>query len=98
MVETGSVTAAFHFLTAKNEFYVVYGNDDNLSTEPSLFLKRIRYTSGPRKAPRTANRTGQSEGLTSPGVPSLSGVVSNLRRRERPSARCPIGTAALGSE
>jgi hypothetical protein len=42
-VDAGNVTAAFHFLTAKNEFYVVYGNADNLSTEPSLFLKWIRY-------------------------------------------------------
>ncbi len=47
-VDAGNVTAAFHFLTAKNEFYVVYGNADNLSTEPSLFLKWIRYIGAPK--------------------------------------------------
>jgi hypothetical protein len=47
-INAGNVTAAFHFLTAKNEFYVVYGNADSLSTEPSLFLKWIRYIGAPK--------------------------------------------------
>ena len=42
-VNASNVTLAYHFLTAKNEFYVVYGDANNLSTEPSLFLKWIRY-------------------------------------------------------
>jgi Domain of unknown function (DUF5916) len=42
-VNAGNVTAAFHFLAARNEFYIVYGNANNLSTEPALFLKWIRY-------------------------------------------------------
>jgi hypothetical protein len=42
-VNASNVTLAFHFLTAKNEFYVVYGDANNLSTEPALFLKWIRY-------------------------------------------------------
>ena len=42
-VNAGNVTVAFHFLAARNEFYVVYGNANDLSTEPALFLKWIRY-------------------------------------------------------
>ena len=42
-VNASNVTLAYHFLTAKNEFYVVYGDANNLSTEPALFLKRICY-------------------------------------------------------
>ena len=42
-VDASNVTLAFHFLTAKNEFYVVYGDANNLATEPALFLKWIRY-------------------------------------------------------
>jgi hypothetical protein len=42
-VNAANVTIAFHFLTAQNEFYVVYGDANNLSTEPALFLKWIRY-------------------------------------------------------
>jgi hypothetical protein len=48
LVNAGNVTAAFHFLTAKNEFYVVYGNANNLYTESSLFLKWIRYIGAPK--------------------------------------------------
>ena len=43
LVNASNVTLAYHFLTAKNEFYVVYGDANNLSTEPALFLKWIRY-------------------------------------------------------
>lgn len=43
LVNAGNVTVAFHFLASRNEFYVVYGNANNLSTEPALFLKWIRY-------------------------------------------------------
>lgn len=42
-VDAANVTVAFHFLAARNEFYVVYGDANNLSTEPALFLKWIRY-------------------------------------------------------
>jgi hypothetical protein len=39
----GNLTAAFHFLAAQNEFYLVYGNPNNASTLPALYLKWIRY-------------------------------------------------------
>jgi Domain of unknown function (DUF5916) len=42
-VNASNVTLAYHFLTAKNEFYIVYGDANNISTEPALFLKWIRY-------------------------------------------------------
>ncbi|MGR4065188.1 MAG: hypothetical protein ACLQPV_07040 [Vulcanimicrobiaceae bacterium] len=42
-VNASNVSLAFHLLASKNEFYVVYGNADDLSTEPALFLKWIRY-------------------------------------------------------
>ena len=42
-VDAANVSAAFHFLSAQNEFYVVYGNPNSLSTTPALFLKWIRY-------------------------------------------------------
>jgi hypothetical protein len=37
------VSVAFHFLTAKNEYYAVYLDPNSLSTKPALFLKWIRY-------------------------------------------------------
>jgi len=43
MVSAGNVSLAFHFLAAHNEFYVVYGNPNELSTYPAVFLKWIRY-------------------------------------------------------
>ncbi len=43
MVDAGNVSLAFHFLAARNEFYVVYGNPNDLSTYPALFVKWIRY-------------------------------------------------------
>ncbi len=43
MVHAGNVSLAFHFLAARNEFYVVYGNPNDLSTYPALFVKWIRY-------------------------------------------------------
>ncbi|HEV3152638.1 MAG TPA: hypothetical protein VGZ02_02425 [Candidatus Baltobacteraceae bacterium] len=42
-VNAGNVSAAFHFLASKNEFYVVYGNPNYLSTQPALYVKWIRY-------------------------------------------------------
>jgi hypothetical protein len=42
-VDASNVTLAFHFLASKNEFYLVYGDANDLSTEPALFLKWIRY-------------------------------------------------------
>ena len=42
-VNAGNVTVAFHLLSGKNEFYVVYGNANSLATTPALYLKWIRY-------------------------------------------------------
>ncbi len=42
-VDAGNVSAALHFLAAKNEFYLVYGDPNSLSTTPALYLKWIRY-------------------------------------------------------
>jgi hypothetical protein len=42
-LNSANVSVAFHFLTAKNEFYAVYGDPNSLSTKPALFLKWIRY-------------------------------------------------------
>jgi uncharacterized protein DUF5916 len=42
-LNAANVSVAFHFLTAKNEFYAVYGDPNSLSTKPALFLKWIRY-------------------------------------------------------
>ncbi|HEX8807322.1 MAG TPA: sugar-binding protein [Candidatus Aquilonibacter sp.] len=42
-VNAGNVSVAAHFLYARNEFYIVYGNANNLMTEPALFIKWIRY-------------------------------------------------------
>ena len=42
-VNAGNVSIAAHFLAARNEFYLVYGNANELSTEPALFFKWIRY-------------------------------------------------------
>jgi len=42
-VNASNVTLALHYLAAKNEFYFVYGDANNLSTEPALYIKWIRY-------------------------------------------------------
>lgn len=42
-IDAYNLTAAFHFLALRNEFYVVYGNPNQLSTEHALFVKWIRY-------------------------------------------------------
>lgn len=42
-LDAGNVSAAFHFLAAKNEFYLVYGSANSLSTTPALIFKWIRY-------------------------------------------------------
>ena len=42
-VDAGNASFAFHFLAAHNEFYLVYGNPNSLSTYPGLFFKWIRY-------------------------------------------------------
>jgi hypothetical protein len=42
-VDAGNVSAAFHFLAAHNEWYVVYGSPNNLSTLPAFYVKWIRY-------------------------------------------------------
>ncbi|HZO94146.1 MAG TPA: hypothetical protein VFB22_10245 [Candidatus Baltobacteraceae bacterium] len=43
LLRAGNVSAAFHFLAFKNEFYAVYGDPDALTTSPTFFLKWIRY-------------------------------------------------------
>lgn len=47
-IDSMNLTAAFHFLALRNEFYVVYGNPNQLSTEHALFLKWIRYVGAPK--------------------------------------------------
>lgn len=42
-VSAGNVSAAFHFLAAHNEWYVAYGNPNELSTLPAFYVKWIRY-------------------------------------------------------
>ncbi|HTV91750.1 MAG TPA: sugar-binding protein [Verrucomicrobiae bacterium] len=42
-VNAGNVSLALHYLRGHNEFYFVYGNANNLSTEPALFVKWILY-------------------------------------------------------
>ncbi len=44
----GNLTAAFHLLEQKNEFYFVYGDPNSLSTKPALYLKWIRYIGAPK--------------------------------------------------
>lgn len=43
-----NLTAAFHFLALRNEFYVVYGDPSQLSTMHALFFKWIRYVGAPK--------------------------------------------------
>ncbi len=38
-----NLSAAFHYLHAHNEFYLVYGNPNSLSTTPALYFKWIVY-------------------------------------------------------
>ncbi|MBV9270208.1 MAG: hypothetical protein JO165_03885 [Candidatus Eremiobacteraeota bacterium] len=47
-IDAVNLTAAFHFLALRNEFYVVYGDPNQLSTEHALFLKWIRYVGAPK--------------------------------------------------
>jgi hypothetical protein len=47
-VNAGNVSLAFHLLNSRNEFYVVYGDPNSLSTTPALFLKWIRYIGAPK--------------------------------------------------
>lgn len=42
-IDASNVSLAYHFLAAHNEFYVVYGNPNDLSTMPALYVKWIRY-------------------------------------------------------
>jgi hypothetical protein len=47
-VKASNVTAAFHFLALRNEFYLVYGDPNSVATTPALFLKWIRYVGAPK--------------------------------------------------
>ena len=38
-----NVSAALHYFRGDDEFYLVYGNPNNLLTAPALFIKLIRY-------------------------------------------------------
>jgi len=42
-IKQANLSAAFHLLSAHNEFYVVYGDPNSLNTTPALFVKWIRY-------------------------------------------------------
>lgn len=42
-IDASNVTLAFDFLAARNEYTFVYGYANDLSTEPALLLKWIRY-------------------------------------------------------
>lgn len=42
-IDATNLSAAYHFLAARNEFYVVYGNPNDLTTLPALYVKWIRY-------------------------------------------------------
>lgn len=42
-VNASNISAALHFLTAKNEIYFAYGDPNAQSTAPTLILKWIRY-------------------------------------------------------
>ena len=44
----GNVSAAFHLLHTKNEFYIVYGDPNSLATTPAFFVKWIRYIGAPK--------------------------------------------------
>ncbi len=44
----GNITAAFHLLQQKNEFYFVYGDPNSLTTKPALYFKWIRYIGAPK--------------------------------------------------
>ena len=47
-VNAGNVSVAFHYLSSRNEFYVVYGDPNSLATTPALFVKWIRYIGAPK--------------------------------------------------
>src|SRR6202163_887137 len=47
-VNAGNVSLAFHYLSSRNEFYVVYGDPNSLATTPALFVKWIRYVGAPK--------------------------------------------------
>lgn len=42
-IDAGNVSLALHYLRGHDEFYFVYGNANNLITEPALFVKWILY-------------------------------------------------------
>ncbi len=42
-VNAANLSFALHFLTARNEFYIVYGDPNSLVTTPAIFVKLIRY-------------------------------------------------------
>lgn len=42
-IDASNISLAYHFLAAHNEFYIVYGDPNNLSTLPALYVKWIRY-------------------------------------------------------
>lgn len=47
-VNASNVSVAFHLLNRRNEFYIVYGDPNSLSTTPALFVKWIRYIGAPK--------------------------------------------------
>jgi hypothetical protein len=47
-IDALNLTAAFHFLALRNEFYIVYGDPNELATQHALYLKWIRYIGAPK--------------------------------------------------
>lgn len=42
-VDASNISGAFHYLLGRNEFYIVYGDPNAFATNPTVFLKWIRY-------------------------------------------------------
>jgi hypothetical protein len=47
-VNATNFSAAFHLLTLRNEFYVVYGDPNALASTHAVYLKWIRYVGAPK--------------------------------------------------
>ncbi len=47
-VNATNLSAAFHLLTLRNEFYVVYGDPNALTSSHAVYLKWIRYVGAPK--------------------------------------------------
>ena len=85
-VDAGNVSLALHYLRGPDEFYFVYGNANNLNTEPALFVEWILYI-GAQKGQSTAStptgsaRIHQVETASSAKLPRRCACWLGLRRR-----------------